>query len=200
MTSKTFQLETDMKKIPGRFSSTSIFGTTILGITLAEGHAPIVRELAVPILRDGKIMTVPSVGNIPNEYSSNNTAYLKVRPSYNKHDYRVHGQTIGTMTVYFRVLARGGQVYWIEHICRSLFDTDNLYLGWQVSNPDITERKNIKAWIQERNRREKQLTQMLHIMQLDMARDQHDTIGQKIGFPRMKLDCLNKKSPPSNEV
>ena len=55
------------------------------------------------------------------------------------------------------MLARGGQVYRIEHICRSLFDTDNLYLGRQVSTPD-------------------------------MARDQHDTIGQNIGFPRMKLD------------
>jgi hypothetical protein len=37
-------------------------------------------------------------------------------------------------------------------------------------------------------------------MQLDMARDQHDTIGQNIGFPQGKLDYLNKKGLPSSEV
>jgi glucose-6-phosphate-specific signal transduction histidine kinase len=41
---------------------------------------------------------------------------------------------------------------------------------------------------------------MLHIIQLDVARDQHDTIGQNIGFSRMKPDCLHEKSLPSNEV
>jgi hypothetical protein len=55
MTSKIFQPETEIKKIPGRYSSVTIFGTTIVGITLGEGHAPIVRERAARILREGKL-------------------------------------------------------------------------------------------------------------------------------------------------
>ncbi len=134
MTSKIFQPETDMKKIPGRYSSTSIFGITILGITLVDSHAPILRERAVRMLRGRKIMTVPGGGNKPKEYPSNNIVHLENRTSY-KHAYRVHDQIKGTMTVDFSVLARGGQVYRREHICRSLFGIDNLYLGWRVSSP-----------------------------------------------------------------
>ena len=114
-------------------------------------------------------MTVPSVGNNPKEYTSNNIVHLENSASFNKHDYRVHDQMKGKMTVDFRVLVRGGQVCWIEHICRSLFDTDNLYLGRRVSIPHL-------------------------------AHDQHDTIGQNIGFLRTKLDYLNKNSLPSSEV
>jgi len=58
---------------------------------------------------------------------------------------------------------------------------------------DITERKQIEAEIQERNRREKNFMQMLHTMQVDIARDLHDTIGQNIGYLRMKLDYMVEK-------
>jgi len=58
---------------------------------------------------------------------------------------------------------------------------------------DVTERKRIEAEIQERNQREKNLTQMIHTMQVDIARDLHDTIGQNIGYLRMKLDYMAEK-------
>ena len=58
---------------------------------------------------------------------------------------------------------------------------------------DITERKTAEKTIWERDQKEKILTQTIHTMQLDIARDLHDTIGQNISFLRMKLDYLAEK-------
>jgi PAS domain S-box-containing protein len=58
---------------------------------------------------------------------------------------------------------------------------------------DITERKQAEKDIRERDQKEKILTQTIHTMQLDIARDLHDTIGQNISFLRMKLDHLAEK-------
>ena len=241
---------------------------------LPEGHAPITREMAVPILRDGKIMAVLGVGNKQHDYTLSDvelvstladftwdivkhkqaddaqreseakfhnladwtydwelwvgpdadivysspsseriTGYRQedfmadptllvaiVHPDdhsgYGEHYHTVHDEKVGTTIMEYRVIARDGQERWIEHVCHPLFDRDHRYLGRRISNRDITKRKKIEAEIQERNHREKQLTQMLHSMQLEIARDLHDTIGQNIGYLRMKLDYLDEKNPP----
>lgn len=58
---------------------------------------------------------------------------------------------------------------------------------------DITERKQAEKDISERDQKEKILTQTIQTMQLDIARDLHDTVGQNISFLRMKLDYLAEK-------
>ena len=55
---------------------------------------------------------------------------------------------------------------------------------------DITEKKQAEQAMRARDEREKALTQTIHTMQLDIARDLHDTLGQNISFLRMKLDFL----------
>jgi len=62
-----------------------------------------------------------------------------------------------------------------------------------MSNRDITDQKQVERDLRERNQKEKILTQTIHTMQLDIARDLHDTIGQNISFLRMKLDHLAEK-------
>jgi len=54
----------------------------------------------------------------------------------------------------------------------------------------IQQRYRAENEIEERNQREKLLTQTIHTMQLDIARDLHDTVGQNISLLRMKLDFL----------
>ncbi len=244
---------------------------------LPEGHAPIVREMAVPVLRDGKIMAVLGVGNKQRDYTLNDVELVSTladftwdiikhkqaddaqreseakfhnladwtydwelwvgpdadiiysspsseritgyrqedfmadpallvaivhpddRAAYGEHHQTVHDERTATTIMEYRVVARDGQERWIEHVCHPLFDKENHYLGRRVSNRDITKRKKIESEIQERNRREKQLTQMLHTMQLEIARDLHDTIGQNIGYLRMRLDYLDEKRPPYRE-
>jgi len=55
---------------------------------------------------------------------------------------------------------------------------------------DIVKQKQAESEIKERDLKEKVFMQTIHTMQLDIARDLHDTIGQNISFLRMKLDYL----------
>ena len=235
-----------------------------------EGHTPIVREITVPILRDGQVVAILGVGNKPQDFTTNDlelvstladfawdiverkraedalreseekfrtlvtwtydweqwvdpqghivytspsceriTGYRPedfitnpnllidvVHPNdrhfYGEHKKLVHDETAGISSVEYRVIARDGSEHWIEHICRPLFGDDNQYLGRRVSNRDITERKRAEKEIGERNLKENLLTLTIHSMQMDIARDLHDTVGQNIGYLRMKLDYLSE--------
>jgi len=55
---------------------------------------------------------------------------------------------------------------------------------------DVVKQKRAESEIKERDLKEKVFTQTIHTMQLDIARDLHDTLGQNISFLRMKLDYL----------
>jgi PAS domain S-box-containing protein len=238
---------------------------------LPKGHAVVVREMAVPIMREGKVMAILGMGNKALDYTDVDlqtvmtladfawdivrdkqaeqaareseekfrtlvdwtydweiwldpqgnlvygspsceriTGYRQeefvehpdlmqriIHPDdilfFEQHMQLLHLPTAGIATMQYRILAKDGSERWIEHICRPLFGTDERYLGRRISNRDITERKQAEQVIFERNQKEKQLTQTLHTIQLDIARDLHDTIGQNISFLRMKLDYLSGK-------
>jgi PAS domain S-box-containing protein len=119
------------------------------------------------------------------------------RRFYREHKKLVHDETAGIDSVEYRVIDRSGRTHWIEHICRPLFGDDNRYLGRRVSNRDVTERKRAEKEILERNQKENMLTQAIHTMQIDIARDLHDTVGQNISYMRMKLDHLVETSMPT---
>lgn len=236
-----------------------------------EGHPPIVREMAVPITRNEKVVAILGMGNKPQDYTPvdielvstladfawdiveylqagaalreseekfrtlvdwtydwefwleprggiiyNSPACERItgyspdefindpgllirivhpddRISYEKHHQLVHDETADVEKVEYRILTRSGVERWIEHICRPLFGADHRYLGRRISNRDITERKQTEQDIRERNQKEQMLTQTIHTLQLDIARDLHDTIGQNISFLRMKLEHLAGK-------
>lgn len=239
---------------------------------LPEGHAQIIREMAVPIMRDGRIMAVLGVGNKPQDYATSDVEVVSTladftwdiisqkqiadaqrrseekfrtlaewthdwelwldpdgkvvycspscsritgyeqheymtdpgllleimhpedRDMYEQHHQTIHDEFAGTQSMDYRILDRDGAEHWIEHICRPVYGEDDRYLGRRVSNRDITQRKQAEKELEERNRSEKILTQTIHSMQLDIARDLHDTIGQNIGFLRMKLDHLSDRN------
>jgi len=235
-----------------------------------EGHAPITREVTVPILRDDQVVAILGVGNKPQDFtvsdvelvstladfawdiierkrtedtlrkseekfrtlvdwtydwekwvdpqgnivytspsceritgwrpeefiSNSNLLMDIVHPDdcqfYVEHKQLVHDETAGISSIEYRIIARDGGEHWIEHICRPLFGKDNRYLGRRVSSRDITLRKRAEKEIEERNQKENLLTQTIHSMQIDIARDLHDTVGQNIGYLRMKLDHLSE--------
>lgn len=236
---------------------------------LPEGHAAIVREMSVPVIRDENVVAVLGVGNkpadytdedvqlvstladftwdtikqkqtadaqraseekfrtmvdwtydwelwldsegcvvysspscqrvtgySPNEFSADPELVLKIvhpddRNHFAEHLQVIHNVHAGVEKLEYRIIARDGTEHWIEHICRPVFGADDRYLGRRVSNRDITARKQAEQEIEERNQKERVLTRTIHTMQLDIARDLHDTIGQNIGFLRMKLEHLS---------
>ena len=115
------------------------------------------------------------------------------RSFHDAHLRSLHDEVAGMEKVEYRIIARNGKERWIEHVCRPLFGTNERYLGRRISNRDITEQKQVEENIREHNQKEKLLIQTIHTMQLDIARDLHDTIGQNISYLRMKLDYLVEK-------
>ena len=235
---------------------------------LPEGHAPLIRELTVPILRNEQVVAIFGIGNKPRDYIASDVELVSTladfawdiierrraedalrksehkfrtlvdwtydceqwvdpqgdiiyispsceritgyrpedfisnpdllarivhpddRQAYDEHKHLVHDETAGITNIEYRIIARDESERWIDHICRPLFGENNHYLGRRVSNRDITARKQAEEEIMERNEKEILLTQTIHTMQIDIARDLHDTVGQNIGYLRMKLEHL----------
>lgn len=236
-----------------------------------EGHAPIEREMVIPILRDQKVVAILGVGNKAQYYTSTDLQllttlgdfawdivenkraenslrqsevkfrtladwtydwelwldpqgkiiytspsceritgysseelsadpdllYRMIHPDdwllYEEHRNQVHDMATDiTIQLEFRIIARDGSEHWLEHICRPLYASDGQHLGRRITNRDVTLRKQAESKIAEQNRREEKLTQALQTIQLDIARDLHDTLGQNIGFLRMNLEHLQE--------
>jgi len=109
---------------------------------MPEGHAHVIREMAVPIMRDEKIVAILGIGNKPRNFTTSDVELVSTLADF----------------------------------------------AW-----DIVKQKQADKEIKERDQKEKMLSQTIHTMQLDIARDLHDTVGQNISYLRMKLDYLAKK-------
>lgn len=120
------------------------------------------------------------------------------RTAYEDHMKLVHDGTADVSNLEYRIIDREGNVHWIDHICRPLYSEAGSYLGRRVSNREITHQKLAEKEIQERNQKEALLTQTIYDLQLDIARDLHDTLGQNISYLRMKLDYLTESELDSN--
>jgi signal transduction histidine kinase len=72
----------------------------------------------------------------------------------------------------FRIITRHGDVKWIGHACRAVFNKEGEFLGRRVSNRDITDRKQRELLLVQSNYEVKKLIenilQMLRIMSHDM--------------------------------
>ena len=55
--------------------------------------------------------------------------------------------------VNFRIVTRLGEIRWISHSCRAVFDSNGEWIGRRASNRDITERKKADAAILESEER-----------------------------------------------
>jgi PAS domain S-box-containing protein len=245
---------------------------------MPEGHATILREMAVPIMRAEKIVAVLGLGNKPKDFTARdveivstiadfawdivehkqaenalqkseekfrtlvnwtfnwekwtdaqgNIVYMSPsceritgynpeefvsdpnllirivhpddRQSYEEHHRLTHNELAEVMNIEYRIIAHDGSEHWIEHICRPLFGQEGQYLGHRVSNSDITDRKQTEKFIREQGQKERILTQTIHTMQIDIARDLHDTLGQNISYLRLKLDHLSESNQPPTDL
>ena len=79
------------------------------------------------------------------------------------------------------------------------------YLSFRPILRHIEQRYQIEKEMLAREQKERELMQTIHTMQLDIARDLHDTVGQNISFLRLKLEHLGenksiKKSEMNAEI
>ena len=52
----------------------------------------------------------------------------------------------------FRIIARNGEVHWIDHLCQPVYGTDGHWLGQRASNRDITDRKQAEETLRQYER------------------------------------------------
>jgi len=72
----------------------------------------------------------------------------------------------------FRIIAKHGEVKWIGHVCRQVFNEEGIFLGRRVSNRDITDRKHNETMLiqagEEIERLNENILNMLKIMSHDI--------------------------------
>ena len=54
--------------------------------------------------------------------------------------------------VQFRIRRTDGELRWIEHVCRPVYDDKGVFLGYRAGNRDITRRKRAEEVLRERER------------------------------------------------
>jgi PAS domain S-box-containing protein len=63
----------------------------------------------------------------------------------------------------FRIVTLGGEIRWISHVCKAVFDDDGKWLGRRVSNRDITKRKKAEEALWEDEERLKRSQEIAHL-------------------------------------
>jgi two-component system sensor histidine kinase UhpB len=111
---------------------------------------------------------------------------------------------VSEVSLQFRILTKGGEVRWILHRCRPLFDERGEYLGRRATNQDITLRKRAESERMEAEKQLKALTQQLITIQeaerKRIAQDLHDDLGQGMTALLLRLNAiLNNASPGMEE-
>jgi PAS domain S-box-containing protein len=61
--------------------------------------------------------------------------------------HRRHTEEEGALSLDFRIISRGGQQRWVEHVCQPVTGADGRWLGRRATNRDITARKQAEETI-----------------------------------------------------
>ncbi len=75
----------------------------------------------------------------------------------------------------FRIITRGGDERWLEHVCQPVYGSNGNYLGRRGSNRDITERRRAEEALEEQARE-----QAVAAERSRLARELHDSVTQAL--------------------
>ncbi len=99
-------------------------------------------------------------------------------------------------TVQLRIINRSGEIKWIEHVCRPVWNED-AFMGFRVSNRDITNRKETEsAWHESRETLRNLVNNLQFILEDErkrISREIHDELGQALTALKMDVFWLNNK-------
>ncbi len=116
---------------------------------------------------------------------------------------RLHGSN-EVRELEFRIINREGEIRWIQHLCRPVFDPQGKSLGWRVSNRDITDHLNLQR------EKESLQSQLLQSQKLEavgrlaggVAHDFNNMLQSILGYSALALrevqpgdflhECLNE--------
>jgi PAS domain S-box-containing protein len=111
------------------------------------------------------------------------------RPAWDAHRCRAVDQRVGEETE-FRIRRPDGEVRWIGHVCRPVYDDNGGFLGTRGGNRDITERKLVE---QELQRQHQFLQVVIDAMPAPVVFKGVD--GAYLGCNRAYLEFLGRSKP-----
>ncbi|MFT3753058.1 MAG: PAS domain S-box protein [Paludibacter sp.] len=85
----------------------------------------------------------------------------------------------------FRILTKTGEVRWIAHICRRIYNEDNKYLGVRVSNRDVTESVEVQ------NQLVRVTVDVSERERNSFSRDLHDGLGPLLSTIKLYFQMLS---------
>ena len=101
----------------------------------------------------------------------------------------------GESEIEIRILAKNGDVRWVSHSCRPVFQEGGAYLGRRVSNRDITERKHVEDALHSATTRANAMAeraQAANVAKSDflanMSHELRTPLNVIIGFTELILD------------
>jgi PAS domain S-box-containing protein len=77
--------------------------------------------------------------------------------------------------VVFRVITRGGEERWLEHVCQPVYGSNGDYLGRRGSNRDITERRRAEEALEQQAKEKAVASERSRL-----ARGLHDSVTQAL--------------------
>lgn len=95
----------------------------------------------------------------------------------------------------FRIITRNGQVRWINHVCRSVFDSHGNTNGRRTSNRDITDRKQMEQQLHTLNFN---LEERVAVRTADLSRLNKElesfcySISHELRAPLARLEAFSK--------
>jgi transcriptional regulator with GAF, ATPase, and Fis domain len=79
----------------------------------------------------------------------------------------------GIFEIQFRIRHRDGSLRWLEHTCLPMIDPQGTFMGFRISNRDITRRKEMEAQLLERYQEIKSLKQQLEKENIYLRKEIH---------------------------
>ncbi|MGC8878287.1 MAG: PAS domain S-box protein [Anaerolineae bacterium] len=100
-------------------------------------------------------------------------------------------------SIELRIIRRDGEVRWLGHICQPIYAEDGSWLGWRISNRDITERKRAQATQEELQAQLLQAQKMEAIGRLTagIAHDFNNLLTVMNGFAELLKTSLPEDQP-----
>ena len=127
------------------------------------------------------------------------------RETWDRH-FRESRRGVPSHEIQFRIRKPDDQIRWIEHACQSVRGPQGEFLGYRVSNRDVTERKLAEELLQRSQEELRRLSaQVLSAQEEErkrIARELHDGIGQFLSALKFllenRLQGMEKNSLPGD--
>jgi PAS domain S-box-containing protein len=126
-----------------------------------------------------------------------NIAHPEDREAVRRHYYEEMKGSTATWSLDFRIIHKNGEVRWIGHSCRPIFNSDGKWIGQRASNRDITEQKITELLMISTQQQLRALTHKLDAIAEDertrIAREIHDELGHLLTALKYDIESLTEK-------